>query len=359
MDFDDYDTRLTIDGFEDGEEIDISGTLSTNKKEVKKKILQQLPWTEKYRPKNIEDVILDTNILQKIRKIIHDKNMQSIIITGVPGIGKTTTIKCIANGLYGPHIKDAVLELNASDERGIKSVDELIGNFCRKSFNINDNNKYATHKMIILDEADNITTKAQHSINKMMELYNSTTRFAFTCNESSDILETIQSRCIILRYVRLPITKVVEKLETICKIENVQYTVEALQEIATISQGDMRNAINNLQAIYNGTGSITVKNVYVTCDKPQLSYLAQILDECLKKNAHTAFKLMQDLKSEGYSNSDIILGFMSLLKLHSKLDERDKIIIMEKICKTAYIVSKGVNTDVQMYGLLAAIITDC
>jgi replication factor C subunit 2/4 len=347
---------LSIDGFETGEVIDISGTLSTNRKLVRAKIREQLPWTEKYRPKSIEDVILDPNILQKIRKVIEEKNMPSIIITGVPGIGKTTTIKCIANGLYGPNVKDAVLELNASDERGIKTVDELISNFCRKSFDVGK--EWSKHKMIILDEADNITTKAQHSINKMMETYNSTTRFAFTCNESTDILETIQSRCIILRYVRLSMEKVVEKLENICKIEKVPYVLDALKEIATISQGDMRGAINNLQAIYNGTGSVTVDNVYISCDKPQLTRLMQILIECKNRNSKIAFNLMRELKLEGYSNSDIVLGFMSLLKVIDShvLTDPDKIYILNKVCRTAYIVSKGVNTDVQMYGLLSSII---
>lgn len=352
------DNSLIIDGYDDPEceQIDISGTLSINKKKVKTKLLNQLPWIEKYRPTELENVILDTNILNKIKKIIEDKDMPNIIVTGVPGIGKTTTIKCIANGLYKNRINDAVLELNASDERGIETVDKLT-NFCRKTFDLKGDKTIAKHKMIILDEADNITEKAQHSINKKMEEYYSTTRFAFTCNESSDILEAIQSRCIILRYVRLPLNKVVEKLENICKIEKINYKLDALNEIAVISQGDLRNAINNLQAVYNGTNVITVKNVYIVCDKPQITLLQQIMAHCKEENTIEAFKLMKELKTNGYSSSDIVLGFINVLKLDCDMSEFDKNYILKHVCNTAYIISKGVGSDLQLYGLLATIIT--
>lgn len=352
------DNLLCIDGYDETtcEQIDISGSLSTNRKITKHKIINQLPWIEKYRPKDISDVILDPNTLSKIKKMISEKDMPNIIITGVPGIGKTTTIKCIARGLYGSHANDAVLELNASDERGIKTVDDLITNFCKKSFNFKSDNNYTKHKMIILDEADNITEKAQHSINKKMEEYNATTRFAFTCNKSSDILEAIQSRCIILRYVRLQASKVIEKLEEICDNEKLSYTEEALNELAIISQGDLRAAINNLQAVYNGMNEITVKNVYIVCDKPQPVILQQILTLCKESDIKSAFNIMSELKKSGYSESDIVLGFMNVIKLDCKLSENDKNFILKKVCKTAYNISKGVSTELQLYGLLADII---
>lgn len=363
------DNTLSIDGYEDEtcEQIDISGTLSTNKNQNKFDQNNQLPWIEKYRPTKIEDVICDENTLHKIKRIIENKDMPNIIITGVPGIGKTTTIKCIANGLYDKYIDKAVLELNASDERGIKTVDEVITNFCKKSFNLpilqNRDRKYAKHKMIILDEADNMTDKAQHSINKKMEEYNSTTRFAFTCNESSDILEAIQSRCVIIRYIRLSIENIVNRLTYICKEEKIKYTKPSLKEIAIISHGDLRSAINNLQAVYSGMNTITIENVYVVCDKPQLVKLLEILKYCKKMESSKVFQLTHNLRNIGYSISDIILGFMNVLKsetdlseLDSDLCELDKNYILKKVCKSAYIVSNGVTTDLQLYGVLSSII---
>jgi replication factor C subunit 2/4 len=368
------DNMLSIDGYDDDscEQIDISGTLSTNNNFVKNEMINQLPWIEKYRPTKMEDVIMDANTLHKIKKIIENKDMPNIIITGIPGIGKTTTIKCIAKGLYGKHMKKAVLELNASDDRGIKTVDDVITNFCKKSFqiqiqnqipnNLINGNVFTKHKMIILDEADNITEKAQHSINKKMEEYNATTRFAFTCNESSDILEAIQSKCIILRYIRLPADKIVERLKYICGEEKITYTIDALKEIAIISQGDLRSAINNLQAVYNGMNNVTAENVYLVCDKPQPTRLQEILKCCKDKNTSKAFNLMGDLTSSGYSNSDIILGFMNVLKFDSTaivasgMNELDKNYILKKVSKSAYIVSNGVTTNLQLYSLISSII---
>ena len=163
---------------------------NTNQKEA-----LNIPWVEKYRPTNIENLVLETPIYNKIKKIIDDKNMPNIIITGLPGIGKTTTILCIAKILLGKYFEQGVLELNASDDRGIKAVQDSIIYFCKKKLEMEED--YAQHKIVLLDEADNMTTKAQQLVNNLMEKYHSTTRFAFTCNNSSDIIEAIQSRCII------------------------------------------------------------------------------------------------------------------------------------------------------------------
>lgn len=353
---------LSMDGYDDESctQINITGPLTYDVRSLRRQIHKQLPWIEKYRPKNIEDIILDGNTLTKIKRIIGEKDIPNIIITGIPGIGKTTTIKCIARGLYGKNIDNAVLELNASDERGIKVVEEAITNFCKKSLIINDDgNSYAKHKMIILDEADNITSKAQHSINKKMQEYSSTTRFAFTCNRSTDIIEAIQSRCIILRYLRLPTGKIIEKLKYICAKEHVEYKDDALNEISIISQGDMRSAINVLQMVYNGLSEITIENVYRVCDKPQPMILEQVLVLCKEKNIAKVFELLKNLKSKGYSDSDIILGMVNILKLSklsNVLTEKDKNYILRKVCNTAYIISKGINTDLQLYACACDII---
>ena len=202
---------LTFEGYDDTEcaQIDITRSINSGGIQMKKRMKKQLPWIEKYRPRKIEDVILDANILAKIKKIIKDRDMPNIIITGTPGIGKTTTIKCIGRALYGKYISSAVLELNASDDRGIK-VDEPITNFCKNMALFGPD--ICKHKMIILDEADNITQKAQHAINKKMEDFGATTRFAFTCNKSVDIIDAIQSRCIIFRYIRLSGPEMAKKL---------------------------------------------------------------------------------------------------------------------------------------------------
>ena len=269
---------------------------------IKTSTLNQIPWIEKYRPKRTDDLILNETILKKITKIINDKDMPNLIITGIPGIGKTTTIKCIVSRLYGKHIKDAVLELNASDDRGIRTVQDTITNFCKKKLELNygDQKRYADHKIIILDEADNMTQKAQITISNLMEKYHTTTRFAFTCNSSSDIIESIQSRCNIIRYMRLTKNQIINKLKFICEKENVPYEDDALETVAMISQGDIRSAINNLQLIFNCYREIIEDYIYNICDKPQPTIINNIFNACVEKNYKKAVRIFYELKNQGF-----------------------------------------------------------
>lgn len=317
-----------------------------------------LPWIEKYRPRKIDQLIINDTIHKKIMKMINDLEMPNLVITGIPGIGKTTTIKCLVHHLYGPHVKDAVLELNASDDRGIKTVQETITNFCKKKLDLNRDKKlYADHKIIILDEADNMTPKAQITISNLMEKYYDTTRFAFTCNSSADIIECIQSRCNIIRYIALTPEQMVKRLMHICKNEKVEYELEALNTIASISQGDIRTAINNLQLIYNCHKEILDEYVYRVCDKPQPDIINKIFVACLNKNLNTALKIFYELKNQGYVESDIILNMIFIIKSgKTTLTEPQKNIFMNIICNYAYIISKGFDSPLQMAGCISDMI---
>ena len=322
----------------------------------------QTPWIEKYRPFKLEDIILYENTQKKIKKIIEDKEMTNLILPGVPGIGKTTTIKCIARALYGKYADEAVLELNASDDRGIKAVQEKIVNFCKKKMDLNDRGgnidgkKYSEHKLIFLDEADNMTNKAQRLINNLMEKYNKTTRFAFTCNSSSDIIEGIQSRCIILRFYRLRKDQVVFRLEKICELENIIMDKKGLDVIADIADGDLRSAINSLQLVYRSCNTISVENIYKVCSKPQPKIIKSIIEDCIKKDFIEAKNKIFDLKKVGYSESDIILGIIHLLKIDTTIKEEIRISYLEKVCYYAYVISKGLATDIQLISCISSLI---
>lgn len=328
---------------------------------TKEKILEQTPWIEKYRPKTLDDIVLDENTICKIKKIIDEKDMPNIIITGMPGIGKTTTIKCIGRGIYGKYANEAIKELNASDDRGIKSVQETIMNFCKKKLDLNEGGKkeYAEHKIIILDEADNMTDKAQRLINTLMEKYHDTSRFAFTCNNSADIIEAIQSRCIILRYYRLNKDQIIKRLLQICEIEKIKYYDDAIEEIAILSQGDMRNAINNLQLTYNAFGKIKIKYVHEIIDKPQPLIIKRCLIACKNKNLLESIKVLRELRELGYSAMDILTSMKNTIKLDniSELTEKDKVEFLDAISESTYIVSQGMDTDLQLYGCISDIIT--
>ena len=319
-----------------------------------KKSSLNTPWIEKYRPMRVEDLVLDNGTHNKIKKIINDKIMPNIIITGVPGIGKTTTILCIAKNLLGKYFKEGVLELNASDERGVKVVQESIEYFCKKKMDINNNaDDFSKHKLILLDEADNMTKKAQQAINNLMEQYYETTRFAFTCNNSTEIIEAIQSRCIIFRYCRLSHEQITNRLKIICKLENIEYTEDGLNAIVITAQGDLRQAINNLQLTFNGYIKIIPENVYRLCDKPHPLIIQNIFMACNNKDIKTALKYLIELNNKGYSSSDISLSMLNTLKNINKdiIDERTKIKYMQEISKACLVISKGMNTPLQLTGI--------
>lgn len=331
------------------------------------------PWIEKYRPTEIDELVLDEGTLNKIKKFIEDKNMPNIIITGSPGIGKTTTILCIAKNLLGKkYYKNGVLELNASDNRGIKTVQESMEYFCKKKFLEKESNKELNteskesdtelnqevkHKIILLDEADNMTKKAQQAINTLMQEYHHNTRFAFTCNNSGQIIEAIQSRCIIFRYSRLSVDHIRKRLEYICKKEEIQYTEEGLNTIIMMSQGDLRQAINNLQLTFNGYNNVIPENVYKLNDKPHPLIIQNIFEACYKKDFKDALINLNSLSEKGYSSLDIVFTMVYTLKNIDKniIDEKTKILFLEEIGKTSLIISQGMNTPLQLTGSIAAL----
>jgi replication factor C subunit 2/4 len=326
--------------------------------EHKKKVLERfnrLPWIEKYRPHRITSILLEDNVRNEINKIVSNKEISNIIITGRPGIGKTTTIKCLARHLYGQYYDQFVLELNASDDRGIK-VENSIVRFCKSLVSIpkKEKKRYPFHKLIILDEADNITVKAQHIISKLMEQYKNVTRFAFTCNTSYNIIEIIQSRCKIIRYQKVKNNKIETRLEDICDIEKVLYTKDGLEHVAELCEGDMRNALNILELTFRKHNKIDIDLIADVYDKPHRQILKDILNYCLNNNYKDAFKTTRELKDKGYTGTDIVSGFFSTIKSKycNNIDNNIKLKINKIICNTIYNISKGCDTNLQLFAVI-------
>src|SRR3989338_2341145 len=162
-------------------------------------IEMEMPWIEKYRPRKVEEIVGNEGAVSRLRAIASSGNLPNLILSGPPGVGKTSSLLCLARELLGEAYWEAVLELNASDDRGIEMVRESIKMFAQKKVTLPP----GRHKVVLLDEADNITSAAQQALRRTMELYSDTTRFALACNTSSKIIEPIQSRCAILRFTRL------------------------------------------------------------------------------------------------------------------------------------------------------------
>lgn len=218
----------------------------------------EMPWIEKYRPKTLDECVGNAEAMARFRVIIRDGNMPNLMLTGPPGTGKTTTIMCLARALLGDRVGSAVLELNASDDRGLDVVRNRIKAFAQKKVTLPP----GRHKIVILDEADSMTEHAQQALRRTMEVFSSTTRFALACNFSQKVIEPIQSRCAVVRFGRLEDREVLARVLDVVEAEKVAVTDDGLEAILYTSDGDLRAALNNLQAAHVGFQAVTGPNVY-------------------------------------------------------------------------------------------------
>lgn len=309
----------------------------------------ELPWVEKYRPHLLKDIVGNEETVERLQQIAADGNMPHMIISGLPGIGKTTSIHCLAHEMLGESYSQAVLELNASDDRGIDVVRNQIKHFAQKKCHLPP----GKHKIIILDEADSMTAGAQQALRRTMELYSNSTRFAFACNQSNKIIEPLQSRCAILRYSKLSDEQVLKRLLEIIKAEDVQYTNDGLEAIIFTAEGDMRQAINNLQSTVAGHGLVNGENVFKIVDSPhplivKKMLLAETLDESIDC-------LRQELWAKGYSAVDIVTSCFRVTKNLFQLKESVRLEMIKEIGTTHMRILEGVSTYLQLASMLAKI----
>lgn len=254
----------------------------------------------------------------------------------------------MARKILGPHLKEAVLELNASNERGLDVVRNKIKMFAQSKVTLEPGKQ----KLVILDEADAMTEAAQQALRRIIEIYSKTTRFAFACNIFDKIIEPIQSRCAVVRFNRLNEVQLRDKMLSICKEMNVKYDDKGIDAIIYTAQGDMRQAINNLQSTHDGFSEITEENVFKVCDEPPPIVIQKIIECCMKRKLDDAESALSNLYILGYCTEDIVSSMFRVVKSYN-MPEYTKLEYLKQIGVAQIRIVQGVNSMLQMKGLIS------
>ena len=306
-------------------------------------------WTEKYRPKKLEDIVNQSDIIKGITNLVRRQDIPHMLFSGPAGVGKTTAALCIAMEILGNEWRKNTLELNASDERGIKMVRERVKEFAA-SVKLASDKDFDKPKIIILDEADEMTPEAQTALRRIIEDSARTTRFIIVCNYLSQIIEPIQSRCVVFRFTRLPKGDVIEHLKRIAAKEKIKTEEKALEQIYDSTGGDLRHSINVMQAAA-GMGAVNMTNVTAAIGISGRARVGDILKLALAGKFNEArIKLLELTQVYGMSEIDF-LKYANQEAYDMKLENPGEFAAL--MAEYDYRLASGAHPEIQLAALLA------
>ena len=316
---------------------------------AKKTDLTNLMWSEKYRPKKLREVVDQKEIIRGISNLIKSPDIPHLLFAGPAGVGKTTTALCIAMELLGEEWRKNTLELNASDERGIKMVRERVKEFAA-SIKLAGDKEFGKPKIIILDEADEMTSEAQTALRRIIEDSARTTRFIIICNYLSQIIEPIQSRCVVFRFTRLPKEDVIDHLKMICEQQEVKYEEKALVQIYEATGGDLRHSINIMQAAA-GMGSVSMANITAAIGLSGRARVGEVLRLAMSGRFNDSrAKLLELTQVYGMSEGDF-MKYANEEAYEMKIEKPEEFAAI--MAEYDYRLTAGAHPEIQLSALLA------
>ncbi|WP_135853439.1 replication factor C small subunit [Halorussus salinus] len=306
-------------------------------------------WIEKYRPQRLDEVAGHEDITERLSRYVERDDLPNLLFSGPAGVGKTTSAVAIAKELYGDDWESNFLELNASDQRGIDVVRDRIKNFARSSFG------GANYRIIFLDEADSLTSDAQSALRRTMEQFSNNTRFILSCNYSSKIIDPIQSRCATFRFGPISEEGVTEQILKVAEQEGIETTEDGIEALVYAADGDMRKAINALQAAAVMGEVVDEEAVFTITSTARPEEIEEMVTYAIEGDFSKARSILDDLlTNKGMAGGDII-DQLHRSVWEFELSDEATVRLMDRVGEVDYRITEGANERVQLEALLASL----
>ncbi|PHJ24673.1 replication factor c subunit 2 [Cystoisospora suis] len=318
--------------------------------------MHHVPWVEKYRPRKVEDMSHQEEPKKMLRRILQTGNMPHLLFYGPPGTGKTSAALALVRELFGrEEAKNRLLELNASDDRGIRVVREKIKKFTKTNVakgkvNPETGREMPPWKVVILDEADMMTQDAQSALRRIMEAFSRTTRFIIVCNFVAKIIDPIFSRCSPHRFEPVSREAQEKRLSYICSCENLHATPEAIQTLLRVSQGDLRRSVTLLQSAASVYESLTDEAILEVAGHPPSRVVTNLLQACAA-SVDEACAAVDDIIAQGWDAALIIQELIRQIVVSPQLKDLQKARIITDIGQKDFAIFQGANSHLQLLSL--------
>jgi replication factor C subunit 2/4 len=319
-------------------------------------------WVEKYRPKTISDISSQDEVADALRTATQNASLPHLLFFGPPGTGKTSTILALARDMFGTTFKQRVLELNASDERGISVVREKVKTFASvavsKSASAGDGKQAPPFKLIILDEADSMTGDAQSALRRIMEKYTRVTRFCLICNYVSRIIEPLASRCAKFRFKPLPRQPMIERLNFICQAEGVEADEDAKNALLEASNGDMRRAITLLQCAAQFNALKIDRSIVVEVSGAlPVDALSSVWNAISVGPFDAIIDAVKNVLANGYSTTMLLTQFHDLILNSVDMHDSIKSTMLLELAKADRLLVDGADETLQLLNICSTFFT--